>query len=117
MENPRDFHHRVIKAYDLSGYPQEAKAVLIEEAWERGLEPYLQRTICQGPTLEMADKLDAADNTWQYLYQDNVPDLEDFLEQSYEQQEIEPPAPRMIRRTPTKILQRTTNLGKQNPQA
>ena len=40
-EDPQDFYNRVVKAYDLSGYPQQARNILIEKTWEQGLDPYL----------------------------------------------------------------------------
>src|SRR5829696_4129737 len=106
-EDPRDFYNRVVKAYDLSGYPNEAKNVLIEETWERGLDPYIQQVIRQGPNREMDQKLEIADNTWQYQFQNAVSFNFDYLNPQEDQ--IDPP---IIKKAPIQILQRPAAVRK-----
>ena len=106
-ENPRDFYNRVIRAYDLSGYPAAAKDVLIGETWERGLDPYIQQVIRQGPNYETNQKLEVANNTWQYHFQNATSVNYDYLSPQEEPQDL--PAPR---KAPIRVLQRPTTVRK-----
>ena len=116
-EDPRDFYNRVVKAYDLSGYPQQARNVLIEETWERGLDPYLQQVIHQGLNYEMAQKLEIADNTWQHHFQTTISVNYDYLNpQEQEPIEQEFPIRRSPRKAPVQILQRSPPPRRISPQ-
>ena len=90
----------MVNAYTLSGYPQAARDVLIDEAWEKGLEPETQWHVRRTITLMQAQKLEAAENTWRDIQQAADIDYNPF-ESIAEYEET----PR--RKVLTKILQRT----------
>src|SRR3954464_1216179 len=106
-EDPRDFYNRVVKAYDLSGYPDEAKNVLIEETWERGLDPYIQQVIHQGPNHEMDQKPEIGDNPWQHQFQNAISFNFDYLNPQEDQID-----PSVTKKAPIQILQRSVTAKK-----